>query len=177
MSLPSAMFEAFLYDNSLIIEPFILNKREYNIALIGYDDELEYSNIEEVNHSDQVLSFYDKYDYSKNNSKRIINPDIESSLKEKIVNYAKRFFVGFNLCGIVRFDFIYNQDEDKLYLNEANLIPGSLAYYLFEDKYTLSQLVSKYVDLLNKKRKQDKLLFYNYQEGFINKVDISKLKK
>lgn len=177
VSLPSALFEAFLYDNSLIIEPFISNKREYNIAIIGYENELEYSNIEEVNHSDRVLSFYDKYDYSKNNSKRIINPEIEPSLKEKIISYAKRFFNGFNLCGIIRFDFIYDQDEDRLYLNEANLIPGSLAYYLFEDKYTLSQLVNKYVDLLNKKRKQDKLLFNNYQEGFINKVDITKLKK
>lgn len=177
VSLPSALFEAFLYDNSAIIEPFILNKREYNIAIIGYEDELEYSNIEEVNHTDRVLSFYDKYDYSKNNSKRIINPDIDPSLKEKIISYAKRFFKGFNLCGIIRFDFIYDQDEDKLYLNEANLIPGSLAYYLFENKYTLTELVNKYVELLDKKRKQDKLLFNNYQEGFINKVDISKLKK
>ena len=34
--------------------------------------------------------------------------------------------------GIVRIDFIYDKTNKKLYLNEINTIPGSLALYLFE---------------------------------------------
>ena len=33
---------------------------------------------------------------------------------------------------MVRVDFIYDKDKGKLYVNELNTIPGSLAFYLFK---------------------------------------------
>ncbi len=175
--LAKALFEAFLYDDTVIIEPFIENKKEFNIALIGYEKQIEFSEIEEVNHNDQVLSFYDKYDYSKSNQKRIINPEISLEMKDEMQIVAKKVFQRLNLCGIVRFDFIYDVDQNQLYLNEANLIPGSLAYYLFEEKYSIIELVNRYIEVLETKRKEEKLLSTNYKEGFINRIDLSKIKK
>ena len=175
--LPNALFEASLYDNKILLEPFIENKQELNIAIIGYQDDLEVSEIESVNDNAFVLSFYDKYDYSKGNNKRIINPNISPQLKVNLENIAKKIFKSLNLCGIVRFDFILDINSQKLYLNEANLIPGSIAYYLFEKEYSLVTLVDKYVELLIRKYKDEQLLLKKYHEGFINKIDLSKLKK
>ena len=144
---------------------------------MGYQDDLECSQIEQVNDSKHILSFYDKYDYSKNNNKRVISPEINPLIKTNIINMAKKVFQSLNLCGIIRFDFIYDAINQKLYLNEANLIPGSIAYYLFEKNYSIPKLVEKYSEYLLRKYKDEKLLLKKYQEGFINKIDLSKLKK
>ena len=38
-----------------------------------------------------------------------------------------------DLKGVVRVDFLYDKQAKKLYINEINTIPGSLAFYLFKD--------------------------------------------
>lgn len=172
--LPSALFEAFLYDDCVLAETCVENKREINVAILGYEKELTISSLEEVNRSDQVLSFYDKYDYTLSNKKRIVCPSIESSIQEKIVQTSTKIFTSLHLCGLIRFDFIV--EGDKVYFNEANLIPGSLAYYLFPN-LKIGELVEKYVGYLEKKDHQQSLLFTTFHEGFMNKVDLSKLKK
>ena len=86
-------------------------------------------------------------------------------------------FDNLHLCGLVRFDFIVDLDQEKIYLNEANLIPGSLAYYLFENQFDIPSLVEKYIELLIKKYNQQELLLNKFDEGFMTKIDISKLKK
>ena len=175
--LPEALFEAFLYDTRVLVEPFIENKREINVSILGYENEIEVSNLEEVNNNNLVLSFYDKYDYSSNNQKRVINLPLEEKLKERIIETSKKIFKALNLCGLVRFDYIYDVEKEKVYLNEANLIPGSLSYYLFENKYSIVSLCEKYIKNLEKKQKDENLLLTSFQEGFMNKVDLSKLKK
>ena len=34
--------------------------------------------------------------------------------------------------GVVRIDFLYDEQKDKLYVCEVNAIPGSLSFYFFE---------------------------------------------
>lgn len=172
--LPNALFEAFLYDDCVLVETCVENKREINVAILGYEKEMTVSVLEEVNRSDQVLTFYDKYDYTLSNKKRVVGPSIDDSVREKIVQTATTIFTSLRLCGLVRFDFIV--DGEKVYFNEANLIPGSLAYYLFPDM-KIGELVEKYVGYLEKKEHQQSLLFTTFHEGFMNKVDLSKLKK
>ena len=36
------------------------------------------------------------------------------------------------MSGVVRIDYIYDKANDKLYFNEINTIPGSMAFYLYE---------------------------------------------
>ena len=176
-NIKKALYNAFLYDNKVIIEKCIKRKKELNIAIIGYQDDITFSNIEEVNDQEDLLSFYDKYDYSCNNKKRIIKPNIKEKLKNEICTTALDLYKKLNICGLVRFDFIYDVEEDILYLSEINLVPGSLAYYLFEDKYNLTDLIIKYIGILEKKYLEDSILLNKYMEGFINKIDLSKLKK
>lgn len=175
--LKKSLLEAFTYDSKVVIEKYLKNKIELNIAILGYENDIDVSSIEEVNHNDNILSFYDKYDYSSNNEKRVINPKIDEKLSDDIIKTSTKIFKLLNICGLVRFDYIYDIDNKILYLNEINLIPGSLAYYLFKDKYEIYSLVEKYVNLLEKKYLEEIKLTNKFQEGFIQKIDIENMKK
>ena len=171
IELHEAITRSFMYDDTIVIEEFIENKIEYNIALLGYGNKMITSSIEEVNHGNEVLSFYDKYDYSKGNEKRIICPLIDRCIKDEIELISKNIFTTLNLCGIYRFDFIYDVDGKTLYLNEVNSLPGSLSYYLFEEKgITMSDLILMYIDFHLERRKNNDRLLSTFQEGFASKV-------
>ena len=54
---------------------------------------------------------------------------------------------------LVRIDYLYNEDEDILYFNEINMIPGSLAFYLYEDKGILfDELLDKLISVGKRNR-------------------------
>lgn len=173
--LKRSLYEAFMYDQCVIIEEYLELKKEINVALMGYKDDYKFSSFEEVNSSNKVLSFYDKYDYSKENEKRIINPTLSDDVKNKIYKDLKKLHSCLNLCGVIRFDYFISNDN-KIYLNEANLIPGSLGYYLF-DSDNLSKHIEDYLHILEKREKDESLLLTKFKEGFMSKIDIDSLKK
>ena len=52
--------------------------------------------------------------------------------KNEIENKSKIIYKELGASGVIRIDFLY---KDKLYVNEINAIPGSYAYYLWDEKY------------------------------------------
>ena len=53
--------KAFMFDNKVVIQPFIKEFKEYNQAVYINCGKLVFSNVEEVFKSDNILSFDDKY--------------------------------------------------------------------------------------------------------------------
>ena len=45
---------------------------------------------------------------------------------------TERVYRELELQGIVRVDFLVDKSRNKVYINEINTVPGSLAFYLFE---------------------------------------------
>ena len=45
---------------------------------------------------------------------------------------AVKAFRCLGCSGVARIDFMMDLDEEKIYLNEINTIPGSLSFYLWE---------------------------------------------
>ena len=77
------------------------------------------------------------YYFSQELSNKFVSLDqyidnIKKVTKEEIIKISKELYRWFDLKGVVRIDYIYDLDENKLYVNELNNIPGSLAFYLFE---------------------------------------------
>ena len=64
---------------------------------------------------------------------RIIPAPISEKAAEAVRDLAARAFRAMDLKGVVRIDFILDKDEN-VFINEANTIPGSLAFYLWEPK-------------------------------------------
>lgn len=130
---------AFLYDDKIIIQPFIENFKEYNQAAYFSDGKIVTSNVEEVFKSKDILSFDDKYINSKTEKKHAFITD--EILIEKITKITKKVYSSLELSGVVRIDYMLV--DDVILVNEINTIPGSLAYYLFEQNIDklMSQLI------------------------------------
>lgn len=121
-----AINTAFKYDSEVIVEEALCNYREFNQAIVK--DKL--SSIEEIVGVKDFLTFDNKY-YGNDVKKEIgkVSEDIKKRVSEVTLKISKMF----NIKGVVRVDYIYDLDKDLLYVNEVNTIPGSFAFYLFED--------------------------------------------
>lgn len=126
--LESCLDDAFKFDSKLIIQPYINNFKEYNQAAYIFKGEVVVSNVEEVFKNDDILSFDDKY-LSDTNKKHIIIKDKE--FVKKVSEITRKIYTEFELSGVVRIDYMFF--DNKVYVNEINTTPGSLAYYLFKE--------------------------------------------
>lgn len=180
MELRNALSFAFLFDDKVIVEKVIDNLRELNLSVMGNSYELELSNIEEVKITKDFLTFENKYMGNKKKSSsgmenldRIVPAHINKEVKDKIEEYGKTFYKKLGLKGVVRIDFLLDDKTNEVYLNEANSIPGSMANYLWKDKYNFNEFLEKLKDysIKEKFRKDKKLLSFsssvlsNYKEG------------
>ena len=148
--LNAAILSIFKLDTEIIIEPFIENLKEYNIAIMkNTNGETITSAIEEPINKNEFLTFNDKYLNKKGTKKistklalpttetllsgRIFNPKIKKEMKEFIENSAIKLFEYMNSTGTPRIDFLCNSKTNELWLNEVNPIPGALGFYLWEN--------------------------------------------
>lgn len=124
--------ECFSFDHKLLVETKLSSYKEFNIAVLGDQENQICSQIEEVIKKDEILSYQDKYEQYQHEKKanHIIPALIDQALEQQIITYATRAFQVFDCSGVVRIDFLYH--ENQLYINEINMIPGSLALYLFD---------------------------------------------
>lgn len=145
VSLKEAINEALKYDEKIIVEKVIENLKELNCSVLGDKDLYKPSLIEEVSAKENILSYEDKY-ISGGKSKgmasasRKIPADISKRLTKEIENMSVKACKALSTSGIVRIDYLYDTKNEKVYLNEINIIPGSLSFYLWKD--------TKYKDLL-----------------------------
>lgn len=147
--------DCFRYDDSLIVEEVVNNFLELNEACYKCKDEIILSKIEEVKNENDFYGFEEKYESEK--VKRIIPAKINNNLKNKINKTTKKIYEIFSDIGVIRIDYLYDINTDKLYVNEINVIPGALSYYLFEAKdiyfdKLLDDLISEGVRRKNKER-------------------------
>ena len=109
---------------------------EYNISVRKKGEEIEVSEIEKPVSKDEILSFADKYQRGGKKTggmaslNRELPAKIDSKLRKKIEDVAKRSFELIRAKGMLRIDFMYVNDE--VYVTEINPIPGSMAFYLWE---------------------------------------------
>lgn len=182
--LEEGITQALIYDDQVLVEKAIEEMREYNCAVLGNRTACEASLVEEVLKEDDILSYQDKYTRGmKRGSKgmastrRLIPAPITETLTEAIRNLAEKTFITIGNSGIARIDFIYDEKNGKLYVNEINTIPGSFAYYLWDQKKRdFRRLIDDLIQiaLYNYKRKENRTYTYNTNilslEGQYNKL-------
>lgn len=148
LDLDNKLKNAFKYDKKVLVERFVDIKKEVNVALFEDKGEYVFSNTEEPVSSDKILSFDNKY--RKNSGgfeaiKRIVPADINSTQESYLKETALALYKSLDMFGVVRFDFVIDKG-DKVYINEANTIPGSMANYLFDkDKLNYPALIEKMI--------------------------------
>ena len=135
--LRNALELAFEYDRRVLVEKGLTKPIELNCSVLGYDENIEASPIEMPISSEGFLDFQKKY-LSAGGSKgmaslkRVLPAPIEEELKIRIQEISKKIFRMMDCKGVVRIDYMYDQENGEIYITEINTIPGSLAFYLWE---------------------------------------------
>lgn len=142
--LKKAINEAFKYDSKVVIEKFI-NARELECAVLEEEDYY----ISEVGEIKSANEFYDyQAKYENKESYTIVPADLKISVSNKIKEYAEIAFKGINCKGLARIDFFYDEDNNQIYLNEINTLPGFTSISMFP-KLFMHEGIS-YKDLITK---------------------------
>lgn len=116
---------ALKFGEKVIVEPLIKDFTEINCAVYSVGGSMFASPCERPIKRSDFLSFGDKYC----SGEREFPANIPENISKRIQSLSKRVYQGLGCKGIIRIDFMLI--EDKIYLNEINTVPGSLAYYLF----------------------------------------------
>lgn len=137
-----AIEDAIQYDTKIVIESKVANLVEVNISVLGNYESQSLSEIEEVLTENAILTYGDKYvgGSKKSGSKgmasalRKIPADIDKKTRAQVEEIALKAFRAVGLSGVSRIDFLIDSKTKKVYINEINPCPGSLAFYLWDAK-------------------------------------------
>jgi D-alanine-D-alanine ligase len=165
--LREAIETALVLDDRVLVEQALVDFREVNCAVLGPPSHA--SVCEMPHYLGALLSFDSKYRVggkgaSKGNGalppkgeavkgsagmaslNRTIPAPISAEMTAEAQRLAIAAFEAIGAEGVARVDFLIDS-SDKLYFNEINTVPGSLAYYLWEASgMRFDQLVTKLVD-------------------------------
>ncbi len=141
-----ALNVAFEWDNSVIIERALVGFTELNCAVLACQSGVIVSEVEQPVGLDDVLSYADKYERGGFKSARRFPADIPEELTKMVKTHARAAFDAIGASGVARVDFLYDNAQQKLYVNEINTVPGSLSTYLFEPDMTANSVIHTLMD-------------------------------
>lgn len=174
--LKEALELAFEYDRRVLVEKGLNNPIELNCSVMGYDDEIEASPIEMPVSGGEFLDFGEKY-LSEGGSKgmaslhRILPAPIEDDLKERIQKTSREIFRMMDCKGVVRIDYMFDQESGELYITEINTIPGSLAFYLWENAgISYRKLIDHMVEIAEKANQDKNQANYAFSSDILKNI-------
>ncbi len=184
--LTKSLDTAFSYSDKVLVERAIVNLKEINCAVLGDCDDAMASECEEpVSADENILSFEDKYmsgSKSKTGNedakgmaslKRKIPADITPEVREEIRDMAVKAFKCLGCNGVTRIDFMIDGDENKVYLNEVNTIPGSLSFYLWEPVgIPYSKLIDNLINLAFKRYREQSELTFTFDSNVLEGIKL-----
>ena len=177
VELTNSIDDAFRYATKVLVEHAISSLREINCSVLGDENDAIASECEEPLHTEDILSYEDKYvSNSKNGGSkgmasvsRKIPAEISPKLREEIRDMAVKSFKLLGCNGVARIDFMIDEESGKLYFNEINTIPGSLSFYLLEPVgVPYKELLSRMIDLCLKRARREEGLTFTFDTNILN---------
>lgn len=173
VSLFSLLDAAFMWDRRVVVEKALEDFIEVNCAVLGYDDLVTASEVEQPVGFKDFLNFDDKYCRSLKTEVRKMPANLPDETREKIRSLAISVFKAVGASGIARIDFLIKNDD--VFINEINTVPGSLSEYLFGyEGVTFPDLIDKLVSDALKNEKNKNSLKYSYQSNVLSEKKIIK---
>ena len=120
--LGSAIKRAFKEDNEVLVEEYI-SGREFTAGVFKSNGNIIVLPLTEVK-ADASQAFFDFEAKYQGKSTEITPAEVDEVVADKIRVTAKKIYEVFNCRGVVRIDFIYNEDAGKPFMLEINTIPG-----------------------------------------------------
>lgn len=177
VELVKSIDDAFAYSRRVIVEHAITKLREINCSVLGDENDAIASECEEPLHTKDILSYEDKYlSNSKNGGSkgmasvsRKIPAELSLEKREEIRKLAVESFKKLGCHGVARIDFMIDEEDNKLYFNEINTIPGSLAFYLWEPVgVPYKELLTRMIKLSLKRVREEESLTFTFDTNILN---------
>lgn len=177
VELTRSIDDAYRYATKVLVEHAISSLREINCAVLGDENEAIASECEEPLHTKDILSYEDKYVSNAKGSgskgmasvSRKIPAELTPEKREEVRELAVRAFQALGCNGVSRIDFMIDEDNGKLYFNEINTIPGSLAFYLWEPiGVSYKELLDRMIGLALKRERTEKNLTFTFDTNILN---------
>jgi D-alanine-D-alanine ligase len=116
------------FDRRVIVEEMIVG-REVEIGVLGYEDVI-------ASEVGEVITTSDFYDYeAKYQNQAVTTIQIPSNIpdeaKKEMAKIAIKAFKAIDGSGLSRVDFFWNEETNKLYLNEINTMPGFTPFSMY----------------------------------------------
>ncbi len=118
--LMEGMMEAARYDRRILVEQGI-EAREIEVSVLGNENP-EASIAGEIVPGDEFYSYRAKYIYDT--SELHIPAPIDEEIEEQAQRMAIEAFKAIDGAGMARADFLLDRENETLYMNEINTIPG-----------------------------------------------------
>jgi D-alanine-D-alanine ligase len=162
------------FDTKIIVEEGLEGIDEINCSVMGVDD-YETSVCEQPVKNNKLLSYEDKYMKGGKtkgmvNLSRLVPAPIDEKLTKKIQDYSKIAFRSVNGSGVARIDYLVDIKKEKVFINEINTLPGSLAFYLWEKSgYPFTKLIDKIIELGFEYYQKRHKINFSYDSGLLKK--------
>ena len=151
--LQEALDLAFEYDRRVLVEKGLNHPIELNCSVLGYDEDVTASPIEmPVRGTHALLDFEEKYLRSGGSKgmaslARVLPAPIGEDMTADLQSLSVRIFRLLDCKGVVRIDYMYDEQSGQTFITEINTIPGSMAFYLWEaGGVRYAQLIDRMVD-------------------------------
>ena len=112
------------------------------------------------------------------------NPSLElpakitAEQKKTIQELAIKTFQALGCNGVIRIDFIIDQDDSKIYVNEVNTIPGSLSFHLWRETGTnYTEELNEIIALGLKRAREEKNLTFSFETNILANFNGAKAQK
>ena len=120
--LAAAIEKAFNEDSQVLVEEMITG-REFTIGVFKHKGEIVAMPMTEVK-ADADMEFFDFVAKYQGKSTEITPAEASDEVYQKVSETAKKVYAVFNCAGVIRIDFIYNEERNEPFMLEINTIPG-----------------------------------------------------
>ena len=146
--LGKAIDKAFREDEQVLVEEFI-SGREFTIGVFRSNGEIITLPFTEIKTKKEFFDFEAKY--SPGFTEEITPADTSADIADQIRTAAKKVYSMFNCRGVIRIDFIYNEEKQQPFLLEINTVPGQTEASIVPQQvramgWTLKQFYSALID-------------------------------
>lgn len=128
---------ALKYDSRVLCERALTDFCELNCSAMRVRGAVGASKVDNPVTANDILTFADKYEQTP--QQKADCPQVSDVVKQQVADITRRIYTQLNFSGVIRVDYLYDNAQGKLYVNEINSIPGSLAYGLWSDKCNMTQ--------------------------------------
>lgn len=182
-SLLDALDLAVSFSPRVLVERAVPHLREINCAVLGDADSARPSACEEPLNAEDILTFGDKYlsggskktgvSGGMTDLKRRCPAELPDGMTEQVQALAVKTFQALGCLGVARIDFLNDRESGELWVNEINTIPGSLAFYLWQEVgVSFSQLMDELVALAFKRQRERQKLTFTYESNILAGVSL-----